>query len=262
MLSRFPNQPNREGRRLKLLTLDIETRPHLGYVWSLWQQNVGLNQLVESGTVICFAAKWHGSKQVEFYSDFHDGHDTMVRKAWELVDEADAIITWNGRAFDLKHLRREWLLAGLQPPTDHKDIDLLVTSRSKFKFPSNKLDYVAGELGLGSKVKHDGFDLWVRCMAGDAKAWALMKRYCCGDVRLTERVYDRFLPYISNHPNRALFDSSLKGGCPRCGSVKYRARGYKTKLTGVYRRYECLNSACRGYFEGTHAVDRVHTRAA
>ena len=60
---------------LKLLTLDLETSPNIGHIWSLWKQNVSLNQLVQSGSVISFAAKWHDSKKVLFYSDFHDGHD-------------------------------------------------------------------------------------------------------------------------------------------------------------------------------------------
>jgi DNA polymerase elongation subunit (family B) len=245
---------------LRILTLDIETRPHLAHVWALWDQNIGLSQLVEAGTVICFAAKWHGQPKVEFYSDHHDGHDVMVRKAWELVDKADAIVTYNGRAFDLKHLGREWLLAGLTPPASHRDIDLLTVARGRFKFASNKLDYVTRELGLGGKVKHDGFDLWVRCMADDPKAWSMMKRYCVGDVKLTEQVYDRFLPWINNHPNRALFDPDVKGGCPRCGSMEYQMRGTLPKQTGVYRRYRC--SQCGGYWLGTHAVERVHTRSA
>ena len=43
---------------MKTLTLDIETAPQVAHVWGLWQQNVGLPQLLESGYVMCFAAKW------------------------------------------------------------------------------------------------------------------------------------------------------------------------------------------------------------
>lgn len=229
-------------------------------MWALWDQNVSLSQIAEVGTVICWAAKWHGKPAVEFRSDHHDGHEAMARRAWELIDEADAVISYNGRAFDMKHLRREWVLAGLTPPTPHKDIDLLNVVRRNFKFASSKLDHVSQELGLGSKVRHSGFDLWLGCMAGDDKAWATMRRYNVGDVKLTERLYDRLLPWIDGHPNRALYDPDLKGGCPRCGSTKYRARGYKSTAVANYRRYECLS--CRGYFQGTHGVDRVHAKAS
>ena len=65
------------GTRLgiKILTIDIETRPSLAYVWGLWDQNVGLNQVEEFGTVISWAAKWHGEKKVYFASDHHDGQE-------------------------------------------------------------------------------------------------------------------------------------------------------------------------------------------
>ena len=43
-----------------MLTLDIETRPNLAHVWGLWQQNVGLSQIVERGHVMCWVAKWYG----------------------------------------------------------------------------------------------------------------------------------------------------------------------------------------------------------
>lgn len=59
----------------KVLTLDIETSPNLAHVWSLWKQNVSLSQLMQSGQVICFAAKWHDKPKVTFHSDHHDGHD-------------------------------------------------------------------------------------------------------------------------------------------------------------------------------------------
>lgn len=244
---------------MKILTVDIETAPHLGYVWSLWQQNVGLSQLAQVGTVICWAAKWHGDKTVMFGSDHHDGHIEMVRKIRTLYDEADVVVTYNGRSFDNKHLRREWVLAGMSPPAPHKDVDLLTVVRKQFKFASSKLDHVAQQLGLGSKVKHDGFDLWLRCLAGDDKAWAKMKAYNVGDVRLTEALYDRLLPWIDNHPNRAVFSDEVKGGCPRCGSLKYAFRKNRTTQTRSYRQFQC--SGCHGYFSGTHSVDAVHTRS-
>jgi uncharacterized protein YprB with RNaseH-like and TPR domain len=189
---------------VKLLCLDVETAPNLAHVWGLFDQNVGLNQLAAVSEIICFAAKWHGTKRVEFYSNHHDGHDEMIRQAYRLVDEADAIITYNGRAFDMKHLRREFVLAGLTPPSPHKDIDLLQTVRAQFKFASGKLEHVASQLGIGHKLKHQGFELWLGCLRGEPKAWATMKRYNVQDVLLTERLYDRLLPWIPNHPHRGL----------------------------------------------------------
>src|SRR5699024_11025709 len=112
-----------KAARLKVLTLDIETRPNLAHVWGLWQQNVGLSQIVERGHFICCVATAYGDNTPIFMSDHHDGHDAMIEGIWRLLDEADAVVTWNGVSFDMKHLRREFVLAGLTPPSPWKDID-------------------------------------------------------------------------------------------------------------------------------------------
>jgi hypothetical protein len=234
---------------MKKLVIDIETSPNLGYIWGLWNQNVGLNQIEKTGSVICFAAKWHGAKKVMFYSDHHDGHDEMVRAAHELLSAADALIHYNGKAFDVKHLQREFLLADLPPAAPHVDIDLLKTVRSQFRFPSNKLTHVSEALGIGKKTPHTGFDLWRDCMMGDDKAWALMKKYNIQDVRLTEELYDRLLPWIPGHPNVALA-MNKPDACPQCGSGPLVSNGVRATKTMTYRRFQCM--AC-----GTWVKSRV-----
>ncbi|MGB0729957.1 MAG: ribonuclease H-like domain-containing protein [Ilumatobacteraceae bacterium] len=227
---------------MRKLIIDIECRPNLAYVWGLYDQSVSLSQIEQVGSVISFAAKWHGSKRVLFHSDFHDGHDVMVRKAHDLVSAADVVIHYNGKAFDMKHLQREFLLAELGPAAPHQDVDLLTAVRRYFKFASNKLDHVSDELGLGRKTQHTGFDLWLRCIANDEKAWALMKRYNKQDVVLTERLYDRLLPWLDTHPNAALLDERPEA-CPRCGELgTIMSEGVRATRTMRYRRYRC--SAC------------------
>lgn len=230
---------------MKVLILDIETRPSLGYVWSLWQQNVSLSQLVEVGEVICFAAKWLGGKKVHFKSVYHHSKEEMVQEAWNLMDEADAIVHYNGKSFDIKHLHREFLLAGLTPPSPHKDIDLLSVVRSRFKFTSNKLDHVASQLGLGEKTSHSGFDLWVQCMANDKNAWAKMKEYNVNDIELTEKVYNTLLPWIKNHPHVALHNDESEG-CSNCGSYNYQRRGYYYTPTNRYQHVVCKDCGTWG----------------
>jgi hypothetical protein len=240
---------------MRLLTLDIETSPNLAYVWGLWDQNVGLNQIANVGSVICFAAKWVGEKKVHYHSDHHDGHEVMVQKAWDLIDQADAIITYNGRAFDIKHLNREFVLAGLAPPSSHKDIHLLTVARGRFKFASNKLEHVASVLGIGHKLQHTGFDLWLGCMRGDDKAWALMKRYNIQDVELTEKVYERLKPWVRNHPNWTLYVDGVSG-CPTCGvKTELVKRGLALTQVSAFQRWQCM--ACGSYSRTTHREDRA-----
>jgi DNA polymerase elongation subunit (family B) len=230
---------------MKILCLDIETRPSLGYIWQLWDQNISLSQLVEVGEVICFAAKWLDGKKIFFKSVYHHGKEDMVQTAWDLMNEADAIIHYNGKSFDIKHLNREFLLAGLKPPSPHKDIDLLTTARSRFKFLSNKLDHVAEQLGLGGKIKHSGFDLWIGCMNNDKASWAAMKEYNIQDILLTEKLYYALLPWIKSHPHVPIHNGTEEG-CENCGSLNLQRRGYYYTPTSRYQRVVCKDCGTWG----------------
>lgn len=232
---------------MRLLTIDIETMPHLGYVWDLWNQNVAPKQVKQYGRVTCFAAKWLGSDQVIYHSDFHDGHSNMVKEAHKVLSEADVIVTYNGKSFDVRHLNREFLLQSLGPPAPYQHIDLYQVVKSKFKFASNKLDSVSQALEIGSKVKHAGFDLWIDCMNGDIDAWAKMREYNIGDVVLTEELYKILLPWIANHPNIAVFSDEEVEGCTRCASMDFQRRGTYTNTFGVYQQYWC--KSCGGWFK-------------
>lgn len=239
---------------MRILTLDIETRPNLAYVWGLWEQNVSLNQIEEFGSVMCWAAKWYGEKQVHFASTYHHGKSGMLERAYALIDEADVVVGYNSKSFDLKHLNREFLLRGYPPPSHYSDIDLLQVVKQRFKFPSNKLQHVASELGIGSKLQHDGFDLWLGCMNGDQKSWDTMKKYNIQDVRLTEKVYERLLPWIKTHPHRGLYGGDADA-CPRCGHDELITRRYYTTRTGKYRMVQC--KACGGYSKANKVEERV-----
>jgi uncharacterized protein len=223
---------------MRKLFLDIETSPNLGYVWRLWNQNVSLSQLVESTEMLCFAWKWSGEPaSATGFIDRRDGVGIMRDKAWQLLNEADVVVHYNGRRFDIPHLNREMLEGGYDPPSPYKQIDLLETARKKFKFPSNKLDYVTQALGLPGKATHEGFDLWVKCMADDAAAWDRMRRYNIKDVVILERLYKRLLPWIDSHPSHAVLTDSHV--CPSCGGGDLRREGWYYTQVSAYQRYQC-----------------------
>jgi len=224
---------------MRILHLDVETAPNKVYVWGLFNQNVGINQIVEPGYTLCWAAKRQGQKRVMFNSIYKSDNKVMLKEIWKLIDEADVVVHYNGDKFDIPTLNREFILNGMEPPTPTHHVDLLKVVRQRFKFPSNKLDYVAQALGLGGKVKHLGMQLWEDCMDGDPKAWKLMEKYNKQDVILLEKVYDVVLPWIKNHPNHALYLSNDKPTCTNCGSLKVVKKGTETTLTQVYQRYKC-----------------------
>jgi uncharacterized protein YprB with RNaseH-like and TPR domain len=181
---------------VKILLLDIETTPMQVYTWGLWDQNIGINQIIKSTEMMCFGAKWLGQKSVTFKSAHHDGKKTMLEELHKLMEEADVLVGWNSASFDHKHINREFLENGMLPTSPTKDLDLMTVTKANFQFPSNKLDYVAQKLGVGSKFKHSGFELWIKCMEGDDKAWREMKKYQIQDVQLLDSLYDILLPWF------------------------------------------------------------------
>lgn len=235
----------------KVLFIDIETRPNLGYFWRLYDENIGINQLVDEHQLLCFAAKWLGERKIEFYSEKEHGRVRMVHEAHRLLDEADVVIHWNGQKFDIPHLNREFVLNGLNPPSSFKQLDLLLTARSRFKFASNKLQHISTALGLEGKFEHEGFDLWVKCMAGEDKAWKTMKKYNKQDVVLLEQIYEKILPWIKGHPNVPLYRG--EGKCPHCGSNNITHVGETYTNLRSYHRYQCQD--CGTWMRGNKFVN-------
>lgn len=246
---------------MKKLVIDIETAPNIAYTWTLWKPNVTTQHLIEPGRVMCFAYQWFGSADIGFNAEWHaTGHQGMIDRAWELINEADAVITYNGKSFDRKWLNAEFLLAGMQPPSPAKDIDLLATMRKQFMLPSRKLDYVSQRLGIGEKVEHAGMPLWHGVLGGDESAQALMETYNVQDVRLTSELYLEVLPWIDNHINAGLFVDDSEPRCTNCASSHIQRRGFAVTQHSKYRRYQCTN--CGRWLRGKLAEKISEMRPA
>lgn len=225
---------------MRILLLDIETAPNTAYVWGLWKQNISISQIVDSSSILCWSAKWYGTDEVIFNSILSPGKKRMLKNMHKLLDEADVVIHYNGSRFDIPTINKEFLEFGMPPPSPYKQVDLLKTARQQFRFPSNKLDYIAQALGLGKKHSHEGFELWIKCMNRDPVAWNTMEKYNVQDVVLLEKVYDRFLPWIKGHPNSGIH-SNRTGVCPNCGSANLQRRGFSVTQGGKYQRYQCTS---------------------
>lgn len=232
---------------MKILLLDVETAPNTVHTWGLWNQNVSINQIMASGYVMCWAAKWLGEKDVLYDSIYHSSPKAMLKRIHALLNEADTVIHYNGTKFDIPTLNKEFLLHELPPPAPYQQIDLLKTARSRFRFPSNKLDYIAKTLGVGGKLEHKGHQLWIDCMAKDDEAWRTMIDYNVNDVVILEQVYLKLLPWIKGHANYSLHTGEFC--CPHCGSKHYIKRGSAFTKAGLYQRYVCRD--CKSWFRST-----------
>lgn len=224
---------------MKILFLDIETAPNIVYTWSLFTKYIDPGNIVEPGHTICWSAKFKDSKDIDFCSIYEQTQHRMIVNIHRLLDEADVVVHYNGSKFDIPTLNREFIRFGMTPPSSYKQIDLLKVIRKKFKFQSNKLDYICKTLGLGGKVKHRGMDLWKACLAQNKEAWLEMKEYNIQDVILLEKLYYELLPWIDNHPNHSNYTDKMV--CPNCGSIHVHKRGFTYTNLKKYQRYQCYD---------------------
>lgn len=230
----------------KILLLDIETKPAQAYVWRAYgEQNIGTEQIIDAGGIICVGAKWLGEKDTYLFSDWEHGHTDMLHGIHDMMSYADAVITYNGDRFDLPKLQGEFLLAGLGPTPPCTSIDVIKAVR-KFGFFQNKLAFIGPLLAQGSKVETGGFKLWTDVMSGDEKAQAKMAKYCVQDVKLLEKLYLKVRPFIRNHPH---LGKVKKNECPACGSVEVQSRG--TRRTRAYKIQRLQCQACGSWHDGT-----------
>ena len=237
-------------RAPRILLLDIETAPNLAYVWGLWKQDISIDKIVNSGYVMCWSAKWLGETDIMFDSVVKHRPKAMCQRIHKLLCQADIVVHYNGTSFDMPTLNKEFVELGMLPPSPYKQVDLLLAVRKAFRFSSNKLDYVSKQLGLGTKLRHPGFQMWVDCMAKDKRAWEVMEKYNRQDVALLETLYHKVLPWITGHPNLSnLTDTTA---CTNCGSINFYRNGWAYTQVMKYPRFQCRD--CGTYFRGCHSM--------
>ncbi len=232
----------------KCLVFDIETAPMLAYVWGRRDVNVAINQLKSDMHVIAWAAKWLGDPAKRtFYRDqrnaAHIEDDRgILRPLWRLLDEADIVVTQNGKAFDSKILNARFIMHGMRPPSPYKHLDTLQIARSAAKFTSNSLEYLTDKLCTKyKKLSHSrfpGMELWKECLAGNPKAWDEMKRYNIHDVLSTEELYMKLRAWApQNIPS--VFSGKPLEVCGVCGSKSVCREGYLYTRVSKVARVRC-----------------------
>jgi DNA polymerase elongation subunit (family B) len=225
----------------KILVFDIETFPMKVLVWDLKDQNIALNQLMEDWSVAAWGAKWLGTPPSEvMYMDQRGAKNVrddkkFVTAIWKLLDEADIVITQNGKHFDSPKLNARFIEHGLKPPSPYKHLDTYQILRNNFKFSSHKLEHVTAKLNKKYKKlshgKFPGMSLWTQCEAGNLKAWKEMKDYNIHDVLSTEELYLNLRAWAPDNAPKPFEGCE----CKICGNntlVKYGIRS-------GYQRFNC-----------------------
>jgi len=228
----------------EILLIDIETTPIEAYSWGpKWEAN--LIEFKEHSRILSFSAKrLNGSQVTKGWVDYPGykpnklDDKAIVQDLWDLLNGADIVVTQNGKQFDIKMINSRFAFFGLKPPAPYKVVDTKIEAKKYLRLPSYSLDDLCDYFGFERKMHHEGFPMWVSCMAGDKKAWKKMLSYNSKDVRIMEKVYLRLLPWMSNHPNIGMYTDKLV--CPSCGSGKLQSRGFAVNKTTRYKRVQCV----------------------
>jgi hypothetical protein len=250
-------------KKPRILSLDIETSPVLGYVWSLWKQNVGLNQIHSEWCILSYCAKWLDDPRIIYDDNSRQRNKEddrrIVKQLWKLLDKADIVVAQNGVKFDAKKINARFILLGMPPPSPFKVVDTMLEARRHFGFTSNKLEWLTDKLCTTHKkkkhAKYPGFELWRECLNGNLEAWAEMKEYNVEDVLSLEELYLIMRPWMQGHPNVGNYDTKPGHGpkCPHCGSHNVRRKGLRYTQVGQYPRYHC--QACGAWSRGRLTVN-------
>lgn len=236
-------------RRLKVLVFDIETAPATAFVWRGRTDYVPMSNVIEDPRILCFAAKWLDGPMM-FSSEWDHGREGMLALMFNLLNEADAVVTYNGDNFDIKWLNSEFHEIGLGKPSTFKSIDLIKTIRKHMgSLMYKKLDYVAQKFLGDNKIDNGGIQLWRDLLLeengeeGVKQAQDMFKEYNKQDVVLTEELYYNLLPWIDNHPpiytNVFIDELEHELWCRKCGSTDILRDGWHMASMFQYPRYRC-----------------------
>lgn len=244
----------------KVLIFDIETAPLLAHVWGLWDNNVGLNQIVSDWHMLSWSAKWLGSPANEvMYMDQRraksvENDKTILKELRDLLDEADVVITQNGKSFDQRKVQARMLINELEPNSPYKHIDVKCEAQRLFGFPSHKLEYMTEKINkVYKKLKHKkfpGHELWVECLKGNVDAWNEMEEYNKHDVLSLEEFFGHIAPWGINI-NFNLYHDNEEHIC-KCGSKEHAKNGFYYTDMGKFQRYKCKNKKCGAPSRDSH----------
>lgn len=227
--------------------------------FGLFDQNFSLNQIKRDWFLLSLAAKWLGNPAV-IYADQSKEPDMsddkrLLKIMWHLLDQADIVVTQNGKKFDEKVINARFIINGFNSPSPFKHIDTLQMARRRFRFTSNKLEYLAEALGVDSKKSahknFPGFELWKACLQKNPEAWEEMHRYNVADVLALEGVYLKLRGWGTPGVNLNLFYSDAKYRCESCGSHDLKFDRTVGKGSGVYSQFQCQSCGQWGSKKGS-----------
>lgn len=250
-----------QGHQIKRLFFDIETSPMIVYSWRVgWKLTIGTHNIIEDWKIICISYKWEGDDKVQNLTwDKNQCDKKMLEDFMKIANKADEMIGHNGDRFDLKKIRTRCIFHRIPMFPNYRTLDTLKKAKSGFNFNSNRLDYIAKFLGVGAKLVHEGFPMWVKCMQGDKQALIDMVKYCDMDIIVLEDVFFVMQNYMKHNAHAGVLSGGMKHECPSCGGEDQTLLKNNFTAAGTIKRlmecqtcgydYEVSNTAYRHMLE-------------
>jgi len=234
------------------LFFDIETSPNIGLFWEAgFKKNITTDNIIKERAIICICYKWEDEKEI--YSlqwDSKQNDKAMLTKFIEVANTSNEMVGHNGDKFDLAWIRTRCLFHKIDMFPTYVTIDTLKIARSKFRFQSNRLNYIAEFLGLGGKIKTE-YNLWKDILLkNDKVAMEKMIKYCKKDVTLLEQVFKALRGHMIPKTHYGVVFGADRGTCPECGSEDLTRNNKVITATGLTRiQYKC--KTCNHYHSKT-----------
>lgn len=234
-------------KKQKVLILDVETSPVIAYIWELGEQYVSLDQIHTDWQIMAWSAKWleEPDNSIQYYDSRNSKDDKAILKPlWELLNQADIVITQNGKKFDSKKINARLMLQGFPPPKPYRHIDTYLLVKQIAAHTSNRLEYLTAKFcKKHKKVSHKkfpGLKLWKECLKGNKEAWNEMKFYNIKDVLSTEELYLAIRAWAPESMPKVFDVTDKAAECGVCGHMGQMKVGAPRRAkTYSYRQNSC-----------------------
>lgn len=239
----------------KIVFFDLETLPDPREIYDripsigAWP---GRTFKADLQSIMCFGYKIKGQKKAKSINawDFkesweRDRHDdsALIQAAYDILHDADEIVTHNGKKFDVKVLNTRLAYYGLPPIAKTPHVDTRQVAKRHLTLYSNSLDAVAKFFGCSKKMHWSNkWNTWTKIAFREEskKDLKLMDKYCKQDVEVLEDVYEHLRPFHGNQgTNKNHFVDGDVVVCHSCGSDNLIGHGYRQTTTQLYPRFRC-----------------------
>lgn len=227
----------------RILIFDLEVCAAKAYTYEFRDAYIPPDQIIEMPYILSYSAKFLDSDEI-FYLDtrFSPKNDEHILEALSyLIEQADYLVGHNMARFDLKMTKSRIAQHEKKVIKDVPVFDTFKIAYKHFKFPFYKLGALAKYLNcVNEKLTHSKFPgnlLFIEADKGNIEAFNEMEEYCKQDVRTTEEVFKKLMPWESS----INFSSNYQKRICSCGSENFFKNGFKYTRTSTFQIYRCSN---------------------